>query len=146
MTTTTPGRRKLEPPPATGTSGWVGWVAFAGLAMVILGVFHIVQGVVALVNEEYFLVRSAGLLLGMDYAVWGWTNLVAGSVVLVAGFLVFAGRPWARAVGVATAMLSAVGSMAFLPTYPVWSLMIITLDVVVILALTVHGSEIKAGG
>lgn len=130
---------------ARGTSGWVGWVAFAGLAMTILGVFHIVQGLVALLKDEFFVVRSSGLLVDVDYAVWGWAHLVAGAVVLVSGFMVFAGKVWARAVGVLAALSSAVGSMAFLAAYPVWSLMTIALDVVVILALTVHGSEITAG-
>lgn len=130
---------------ARGTSGWVGWVAFAGLAMTILGVFHIVQGLVALLKDEFFVVRSSGLLVDVDYAVWGWAHLVAGAVVLVSGFMVFAGKVWARAVGVLAALASAVGSMAFLAAYPVWSLMTIALDVVVILALTVHGSEITAG-
>lgn len=114
--------------------------------MTILGVFHIVQGLVALLKEDYFVVRSSELLLDVDYAVWGWAHLIAGSVILVAGFMVFAGQVWARVVGTVVALLSAVGSMAFLAAYPVWSLMIIALDVIVILALTVHGSEIRAGG
>ena len=76
---------------ARGTSGWVGWVAFAGLAMTILGVLHIVQGLVALLKDEFFVVRSSGLLVDVDYAVWGWAHLVAGAVVLVSGFMVFAG-------------------------------------------------------
>jgi len=131
---------------ARGTSGWVGWVAFAGLTMTILGVLHIVQGLVALLNDEYFVVRSSGLLVDAGYTVWGWAHLVTGAVVLVSGFMVFAGKVWARAVGVVVALTSAVGSMAFLAAYPVWSLITIVLDVVVIMALTLHGSEIKAGG
>ena len=131
---------------ARGTSGWVGWVAFAGLTMTILGVLHIVQGLVALLNDEYFVVRSSGLLVDAGYTVWGWAHLVTGAVVLVSGFMVFAGKVWARAVGVVVALMSAVGSMAFLAAYPVWSLITIVLDVVVIMALTLHGSEIKAGG
>jgi hypothetical protein len=114
--------------------------------MTILGVLHIVQGLVALLNDEYFVVRSSGLLVDAGYTVWGWAHLVTGAVVLVSGFMVFAGKVWARAVGVVVALTSAVGSMAFLAAYPVWSLITIVLDVVVIMALTLHGSEIKAGG
>lgn len=130
---------------ARGTSGWVGWVAFAGVAMIILGVFHIVQGLVALLKDDYFVVRSQGLLLELDYTTWGWAHLVIGAVVLAAGFMVFAGQVWARAVGTVAALVSAIVSMTFVAAYPVWSLLVIALDVVVILALTVHGSEIKAG-
>jgi len=113
--------------------------------MTILGVLHIVQGLVALLKDEFFVVRSSGLLVDVDYGVWGWAHLVVGAVVLVSGFMVFAGKVWARAVGVLVALSSAVGSMAFLAAYPVWSMMTIVLDVVVIWALTVHGSEIRAG-
>lgn len=130
---------------ARGTSGWVGWIAFAGVAMVILGVFHVVQGLVALLKDDYFVVSSNRVLLNLDYTAWGWAHLTIGAVILVAGFMVFAGQVWARAVGTVAALVSAIGSMAFIAAYPVWSLMVIALDVVVIMALTVHGSEIKAG-
>jgi hypothetical protein len=128
-----------------GTSGWVGWIAFAGLIMVMLGSFHVIQGLVAIFNDKYFLVGKNGLLLHVDYTAWGWVHLVAGVVVLVAGFFVFAGQVWARAVGTIVALLSALLNVAFLGAYPLWSLMMIALDVVIILALTVHGSDIKAG-
>jgi hypothetical protein len=130
---------------APGTSAWVGWTAFAGLLLIVLGVVHVVQGLVALLDESYFVVRSSGLLLDVGYGPWGWTHLVTGAVVLAAGFGVFAGAAWARTVGVAVAVVSAVTSMAFLAAYPVWSVLVIALDVVLVMALTVHGSEIKAG-
>lgn len=128
-----------------GTSAWVGWIGFAGVAMVILGVFHVVQGLVALLKQDYFVVRSNGLLVDVGYTAWGWVHLVVGAVVLVAGFMVFAGQVWARAVGTAAAVVSAISSIAFLAAYPAWSVLVIALDVVVIWALTVHGAEIRAG-
>ncbi len=127
----------------SGTSGWVGWIAFAGTMMVLLGTFHIFQGLVALFNDDYFLVRKSGLVLNVDYTVWGWVHLIGGAIVLVAGLCVFGGQVWARSVGVIMALLSAVVNVGFLSAYPLWSLMMITFDVIVILALTVHGSEIK---
>lgn len=130
---------------ARGTSGWVGWVGFAGFAMLLLGGLHVLQGVAALAREEYFVVTSTGSLVDLDYAVWGWAHIIAGTLIAVAGVMVFAGKVWARAVGVAVALLSAVGNMALIGHSPVWAVLVITLDVVVIMALTVHGSEIKAG-
>jgi hypothetical protein len=88
---------------ARGTSGWVGWVAFAGVTMTILGVFHIVQGLVALLKDDYLVVPSSGLLVDAGYTAWGWAHVVTGAVVLVAGFMVFAGQVWARAVGTVVA-------------------------------------------
>ena len=131
------------PKASEGYSGWVGWIAFAGVIMMMLGTFHAIQGLVALFNDEYYLVGSSGLVLELDYTAWGWVHLIAGAILVAAGLGVFGGQVWARTVGVATAMLSAIVNVAFLAAYPVWSLMMIALAVVLILALTVHGSEVK---
>jgi hypothetical protein len=128
-----------------GTTAWVGWIAFAGMIMVMLGTFHIIQGLVALFNDEYYLVGKSGLIVNMDFTAWGWVHLIGGAIVLAAGLCVFAGQIWARTVGVIVALVSAVVNLGFLAAYPLWSMMMIALDVVVILALTVHGSEVKAG-
>jgi hypothetical protein len=130
---------------ARGTSLWVGWVAFAGVLLLFLGVLHVVQGLVALLDQEFFVVRSSGLLLDLGYTAWGWVHLASGLVVLAAGYGVFAGAVWARAVGVAVALASALTSLIFLAAYPVWSMLAIALDVVLVWALTVHGSEIRTG-
>lgn len=132
------------PQASEGYSGWVGWIGFAGVIMMLLGTFHAIQGLVALFNDEYYLVSSSGLVLELDYTAWGWVHLIAGAVLVGAGLGVFGGQVWARAVGVGVAVLSAIVNVAFLAAYPVWSLMMIALDVVLILALTVHGSEVKA--
>jgi hypothetical protein len=123
----------------------VGWIAFAGVLLFMLGGFHIIQGIVALVKDDYFLVSSSGLVIDVDYTTWGWTHVIAGAIVLMAGIGVLAGQMWARVVGTVVALLSAVVNMVFLPAYPIWSTLMIALSVVVVMALTVHGSEIKAG-
>ena len=128
-----------------GTTAWVGWIAFAGTMMALLGTFHLIQGLVAIFNDEYFLVGKSGLVVSVDYTAWGWAQVIAGLVVMVAGFCVFAGQMWARVVGILVALLSAVVNITFLAAYPIWSMIMIALAVVVILALTVHGSDIKAG-
>lgn len=125
-------------------TAWVGWIVFAGTIMVMLGIFHVIQGFVALFNDDYFLVSPSGLVVNVDYTTWGWTQIIAGTIVAVAGACLFTGQMWARVVAVVLAMLSALVNIAFLAAYPVWSLMMIALDVIVILALTVHGSEMKA--
>lgn len=124
-------------------TAWVGWIVFAAIMMVLLGMFHVVQGLVALFNSDYFLVGPSGLVVSTSFTAWGWTHLIGGIIVAVAGVCLFTGQMWARVVGVALAVLSAIVNIAFLAAYPVWSLIMIALDVFVILALTVHGSEIK---
>ena len=151
MTQPTPPMSPMDPDeqPSPGQpgydsySGWVGWIAFAGAIMAMLGTFHIIQGLVALFNDDYFIVGKSGLVINVDYTAWGWAHLITGVIILAAGFALFAGRMWARVVGVIVAMVSAIVNIGFLAAYPLWSLMMIALDVVVILALTVHGSEIR---
>ena len=133
-------RQHVEP---TEMTGWVGWVAFAGVMMTILGTFHVIQGLVAIFNDEYFLVGKSGLIVNVDYTVWGWVHLLAGIVIIAAGVAVFTGKIWARTIGVILAMLSAVVNIAFLSAYPIWSTILITVDILVIWALTVHGGELR---
>jgi hypothetical protein len=140
-------RRSTVPVPgATGTSGWVGWVAFAGLMLALLASFQLTQGVVALVKDEYFLVARSELSVQLGYTAWGWVHVVSAAVLYAAAIGVFAGRVWARVVGVLVALVSAIVNMAFIAAYPLWSVMMIGLAVVVILALALHGSEIRARG
>ena len=132
-------------PGARGTSAWVGWIAFAGVIMVMLGMFQILAGILSLANDQYFLGSPSRMVLHIEYPTWGWLHLVAGAVVVVAGVGVFAGQLWARVVGTVVAVVSALLNVAFLSAYPIWSTLMIGLAVVVVMALTVHGSEIKAG-
>jgi uncharacterized membrane protein len=124
-------------------SGWVGWVAFAGIMMVLLGAFHIIDGLIALFQDEYFLVTRSGLAVDVDFTTWGWVHMIGGIIIVAAGIAVFAGQVWARVIGVLLAMLSAVVNLGFLSAYPIWSSIMILIDILVIWALTVHGGEVR---
>lgn len=126
-------------------SGWVGWIAFAGILMVMVGTIHAIQGLVALFNSQFYLVGPSGMMVSIDYTAWGWVHLIGGALIFIAGLCVFAGQMWARVVGTILAVLSAIANIAFVAAYPVWSIMMIALDVIVIMALTVHGSAMKPG-
>lgn len=128
-----------EPAP----SGWVGWLLFAGMMMILVGAFQAIDGLIALFNDELYVVRPSGLVVNVDYTAWGWTHLLLGILLIAAGAAVFSGRIWGRTVGVIAAMLSAIVNFAFIPAYPVWSLLIITVDILVIYALIAHGGEMR---
>lgn len=130
-------RRRTEP--ADPTSGWYGWIIFAATMMMMLGVFHAIAGLVALFKDEYFLVTAKGLVVTADYTAWGWTHLLLGLLVVAAGAALFAGRTWARVVAVILAMASAIVNLGFLSAYPLWSAIMIALNVMVIYAVTAHG-------
>jgi hypothetical protein len=120
-------------------SGWaVGFSAFAGALMLMIGIFHVFAGLAAIFNPEFF-VRRPNYTYDIDITEWGWIHLIIGIVIAAAGFGIFAGATWARVVGIALALLSAVASFFFIPTYPIWAVLLIALDVVVIWALASIG-------
>ncbi len=132
-------RQGVQP---TQMTAWVGWIAFAGVMMALVGTFHVLQGLVALFKDDYFLVGKSGLTLEVGYTAWGWIHIIGGVVIVAAAFALFAGKIWARVVGVIVALLSAIVNVGFLAAYPILSVTMIAIDILVIWALTVHGHEI----
>jgi hypothetical protein len=128
---------------AAEPSGWVGWIAFAGAMMVMVGILHVIQGLVALFQDDYYLVGKSGLTVHLNYTGWGWTHIIAGAIVAAAGFGLYAGRMWARVLGVLITMVSLLVNFAFIAAYPFWSTIVIAMDIFIILALTVHGREMQ---
>ncbi len=137
-----PQDRRQNVRPTTMTA-WVGIVAFAGAAMFVLGIFHVIAGFVALFREEYYQVGSNELMVHVDWSTWGWIHLIGGAVIIAAGIGLFTGQTWARIVAVILAMVSAVLNIGFLAAYPVWGVVMITLDLLVIWAVMVHGDEVR---
>jgi hypothetical protein len=121
----------------------VGWVLFAGVIIFVVGFFNIVEGLVALFKPGYYLVESRGLVLHIDYTVWGWVLLGFGVLLALAGYGVMVGQTWARVVGVILAVLNALVNLAFAAAYPLWIVLTVVLDVIVIYALVVHGREAR---
>jgi hypothetical protein len=133
--------------PATGreVSGWaVGWIIFASCMMIMIGVFHAIAGLVAIVDDEFYVVGRE-YVFQFDTTTWGWIHLLLGIAILVAGMFLFTGSVLARTVGVIMAIISAIAGFAWLPYYPVWGVVIIALAVGVIWALTARGREIAEG-
>ena len=130
-------------PRAPERTGWTGWITFAGAMMIMLGIFQSIAGLAALFNEDYYRVGPNGLVLHVNYTVWGIVHLLLGVTIFLSGLGVLSGNALARGVGVVLAMLSAVVNMTFIPAQPAWALTIVTVDVFVIYALVVHGAEMR---
>ena len=129
-----------DPPP----TAWTGWVVFASAMMFLLGCFQVVQGLVAIFDDGFYHVTESGLVIDVDYTVWGWVHLFLGVLIIISGLGVLTGNLAARTVGVLLAGVSALVNLAFIEAYPIWSVVIITIDVLVIYALTVHGKELRS--
>lgn len=121
---------------------WVSLVVLAGALLALSGVFTLVQALYALFGDAVF-VQSDGQPMLLDITTWGWVHLVLGALQLAVGLAVFRGATWARVTAAVVVGLSAVSQMVFLPAYPVWSIVVIAIDVLVIWALCMHGSEVR---
>jgi hypothetical protein len=117
-------------------SGWAaGGVGFAAVMMLMIGVFQIVAGVAAIVEDDFFVVGRE-YAFDLDVSAWGWLHLIIGVVLVFAGLGLFGGQGWAGVTAIILATLSAVANFFFIPYYPFWAILVIALDVWVIWALT----------
>jgi hypothetical protein len=123
-------------------TGWVGWIYFAGVMMVIGGALNAFYGLVAVLNDDWVVWQNSTAVF-LDLTGWGWVHLVVGLIVLLCGFGVMTGNLFARTIGVIIAGISLILNFFALPVYPLWSIVIMTIDVLVIWALTAHGREAR---
>jgi hypothetical protein len=125
------------------SSGWAaGWITFAGIALILIGVFHAIAGFAEIIDSDSY-VLTQQYVLKFNATTWGWIHLIGGIIVIFAGFGVFRGAVWARTVGVIIAMISAIANFAWLLYMPLWSILMIFIDVSIIWALTVHGRDLE---
>jgi len=122
-------------------TGWYGWIAFAGIMLIVLGLFHGLMGLMAIFEEDYYAVGDKGLMISVDYSAWGWVHLALGVLMVFAGFALTRGATWARIVAVVAAVVSALTNVAFMSAYPIWSVIMIAICILVIFAVTAHGDR-----
>lgn len=124
-------------------TGWVGWIWFAGMMIILAGLFNLVSGIYAIIDDELYVTTRKGLLL-FDLTGWGWVHLILGVLLLVTGIAVSVGKGWARLIAVILVMLNALTQLTWIMVNPWWSLVVIAVDVLVLYALIVHGREAEA--
>lgn len=119
-----------------------GWIGFAGVLMLILGAIDITQGFIALFEDEYFVVTQSGFL-AVDVTAWGWTLIIWGALLVLAGFGLISGQSWARWFTIVTVALNVFAQLGFLGNsqYPLWALTALTLNIIVLYALTARWEE-----
>ncbi len=138
-----PGRAAHAAEQPARATGWVGWIIFAGVTMIVLGAFSIIEGLVAVFQSGFYAVTTSHLIVHVNYTTWGWVHFGIGVAAVLIGFGVMTGALWARILGIAVAVISAIVNLAFIAAYPVWGIIIIAIDIVIIYALAVHGREMK---
>jgi len=126
-------------------SSMAGWIGFAGMLMLILGGIDVFQGLIALFEDEYYVVTQSGFL-AVDLTAWGWIMLLWGVLLVLAGLGLMAGQGWARWFTIVVVSLNFFAQLGFLGNsqYPLWALTALALNVVVLYALTARWKESQA--
>ncbi len=119
--------------------GGEGWIIFAGIMIGMLGILNLIYGIAAIGKSSFF-VDDARYIIS-DLRTWGWVTLIIGVAQLAAGWSIWAGGSYGRWFGIGVAAVSAIGALLAIPSYPLWSLAVVTLDVLVIYALATYGGE-----
>ena len=131
----------------TSSGAWTGWIAFAGLVLLIVGSIDIIQGFFAIIKDDYVAATPEGLAI-VDVTGWGWFTLLWGALLVLAGLALFGGAGWARWLAIIGVSFGAIAQMGFLANYPqaypLWNITILTLQIVVLYALVAKWGEYKA--
>ena len=144
----TPSSRPASAMAADRPSGaWTGWVRFGGVLMAVVGAFGVVEGLLALFLPATY-VQSNGVVLAVTFTGWGLLHIVIGALVLLVGLaLLREDVPgWARGTAIVLVALNALVQLAWLPAYPIWSIVMIVLDVLIIGALVATGDRLARTG
>jgi hypothetical protein len=119
-----------------------GWIDFAGILMVIIGFLDFFEGLIAIIRGEYFVIHGNQLIV-FDTTTWGWLTLVFGVVLVFAGFGLLSRAGWARWLAIVLVIVNLVEQLGWLgnSSYPLWTLIMIALQIIVLFALTARWRE-----
>ncbi len=120
-----------------------GWVLFGGAVMFIVGVFDVIQGIVALFKEDVYLIPASGLIVSTDYTLWGWLLIIWGIVMVLGALSLFSLGEGGRWFALVVVGINMIGQFAWFPAYPLWSLVVIILSVGVLWALTAGWKTVR---
>jgi hypothetical protein len=123
-----------------GVGGPTGWAVFAGMILVILGFLNFFWGLAAILEDENLIVGGEGVII-VDVTAWGWVTLILGLIQVAVGWGLFAAQEWARWAGVVFAAIAAIAQIGIVTAFPIWSLIVILLSVLVIYNLTARWEE-----
>ena len=125
---------------------WSGWIVFAGFVIIIVGAMDVLQGFVGILEDEYVVATAKGLAI-VDVTVWGWLTLLWGGLLILAGLALLGGAGWARWLAIIAVAVNAIEQIAFLANYPqaypLWNILIVTLNILVLYALTARWQGFK---
>jgi hypothetical protein len=114
-----------------------GWLLFAGIMIVMVGVLNVIYGIAAIDNANFFVADQKYILSNLN--TWGWVMLVLGALQVTAAFSIWSGGGFGRWFGIGVASLNAIAALLAIPAYPFWSLAVFTIDILIIYGLASYG-------
>jgi hypothetical protein len=117
-----------------------GWVVFAGVMLLVIGGLDFFYGLAAVLNNEVVIVGGHGVVIA-DITTWGWITLILGLVLALTGAGLLGGYSAARWSAVFLIAVGAILALPWFPAAPLWTILIVTLSVIVIYQLCAHWEE-----
>ena len=130
-----------------GPSAWAtGFVVLAAVWMTVAGAFHFIEGLAAVINDEYFVVVDT-YAYDLDVSTWGWFHLFGGIILVIAGLSLLSGATWSRILAIFLVVASALFNFVSIPYQPIWSIALLALNGLILWALLSvdEGAERVAG-
>lgn len=124
------------------TTGWSGWIIFASVVMIISGIVHLIYGLGGIFTQDWYAYTSTGTYV-LSLSAWGWTIFITGILLILSALLLLSGNMFGRIMGTILALLSIVFNVGMIGAAPLWSIIAIIVDVIIIYAIVAHGSEMK---
>jgi hypothetical protein len=116
-----------------------GWLAFAGIMVMIAGILNCIWGFAAIDNANFFVEDERFIL--SDLNTWGWIILIIGAIQIIAAFSIWSGGEFGRWIGIIGASLSAMGALLSIPAFPLWSVCIFGVDLLILYGLAAYGGH-----
>jgi hypothetical protein len=126
---------------------WSGWIGFAGLLLLIMGAIDFFEGLIAVIRGEYYVLHGDQLVV-FDTTTWGWITIILGILLFLVGLGLAGGAGWARWTAIVLIAVNVIQQLGWLGNsqYPLWTLTVITLGIIVLYALTAKWSEAETLG
>jgi hypothetical protein len=121
------------------TTQGAGWIVFAGIMILIVGVLNIIWGIAAIDKASFFIEDERYII--SDLSTWGWIILIVGVLQIFAAFSIWSGGGYGRWIGIITASLGAIGALLSIPGFPLWSLCLFFVNVLIIYGLAAYGGQ-----
>jgi hypothetical protein len=126
------------------TSRHSGWVTFAAVLVVIVGLYHVLSGAAAIAESESVTAQLNEVLYGIDIEIWGWFWLIVGVAQLITAILLFTRSMTGAVIAMCGAAFSASFTVFIIFVAPLWAIAVLALDVGIIWIILSNSEEFDA--